>query len=331
MYAKTEIYYMMRDKVIPSLINSEKIIKFEDIKEVLEKSSYWKNESLKYKKNKSSNFNHIKLTNKNKNKKQSVKMKKSTNNIFTSLNHKIYEIKDLNKKNFNDLLQINKDSNKSRNYKNNNLFNSQNDQPILTYNFQKTSINFRNPILKSFSNKLNKYTETSNSNIYPIKTERIHYKKNAFVENKKNLSERNKKFLFFKNFKNNDLRNIKNDYDYKIVYYFHKNKIKKYKLGNKIIKKDEENNHLILRGLALNDEIKDCYSKCQLINVDLDDNKNSKNILKTISNSEECINRKKGNNHKKYFIKNRNDFKFNISYSLKDLLNFKCPINIKKN
>ena len=67
-----------------------------------------------------------------------------------------------------------------------------------------------------------------------------------------------------------------------------------------------------------------------MINVDLDDNKNSKNILKTISNSEECINRKKGNNHKKYFIKNRNDFKFNISYSLKDLLNFKCPINIKK-
>ena len=60
MYAKTEIYYMMRDKVIPSLINSEKIIKFEDIKEVLEKSSYWK-------KNNFSIINNSLSNNKNKN------------------------------------------------------------------------------------------------------------------------------------------------------------------------------------------------------------------------------------------------------------------------
>ena len=31
MYAKTEIYYMMRDKVIPCLLNSERTIKYEDI------------------------------------------------------------------------------------------------------------------------------------------------------------------------------------------------------------------------------------------------------------------------------------------------------------
>ena len=320
MYAKTEIYYMMRDKVIPSLINSEKIIKFEDIKEVLEKSSYWKKNNFK-------NINNTLSNNKSKyiifrNKTLSNKKIKFTKNKMTKSNT---ERKNLIKTNlFKDLLQINYHNNKTRNYNLKISHKLENSEPepvktFKTFNSQRTQVNFCNPILKSFSNKMNKL-QNKNS---PFKTERAKSKNNIFLKD----SFKYKNYLEFKNYKN-ILKKIKNDYEYKTFYYFKKSKIEKHKNDNNIIKKDEENNHLILRGLALNDEQKKLYSKCQLINVDMEDYKKKYIYIKPIINNE-----KNTNNNKIRLNKNRkflvNDYlRLNIGYSLKGLVDFKNPFNI---
>ena len=191
MYAKTEIYYMMRDKVIPSLINSEKIIKFEDIKEVLEKSSYWK-------KNNFAIINNSLSNNKNKNiiyrnKTQSNKRVKFSEKKLTKSNTEWKNLKNTRTSFFKDLFTINYHNYKTRNYNIKISHKSENRVPAKTFNTNKTEVNFCNPILKSFSNKMyklhNKYS--------PFKTEREKNKNNIFHKD----SIKYKNYLEFKNYK----------------------------------------------------------------------------------------------------------------------------------
>ena len=87
MNEKTEVFYMMRDKVIPALLNSEKTIKFDDIKEVLDKTSFWKKDRIN---------NSIKLSKncspKKSNKKSNSNNKKKTIFLFLYINLKIIMI-----------------------------------------------------------------------------------------------------------------------------------------------------------------------------------------------------------------------------------------------
>ena len=317
MYAKTEIYYMMRDKVIPSLINSEKIIKFEDIKEVLEKSSYWKKNSFKIINNTLSNSkNNIIIY---RNRTLSNKKINFTKNKMTKSNT---ERENLIKKTlFKDLLHINYHNKKTRNYnlKISHKLENNEPEPVKTFKSQSTEVNFCNPILKSFSNKMHKLQKNNS----PFKTERAKSKNNIFLKD----SIKHKNCLEFKNYKN-ILKKLKNEYEYKTFYYFKKNKIEKHKNDNNIIKKDEENNHLVLRGLALNDEQKKVYSKCQLINVDMEDYKKKFIYIKPILNAKNNTNNNKikFNKNRKFYV---NDYlRLNIGYSLKGLVDFKNPFNI---
>ena len=116
-------------------------------------------------------------------------------------------------------------------------------------------------------------------------------------------------------------------YEYKDFYYFKSKRIKKYRLGDPFLKNEEINNHLILRGLSMNDEIKNCYSKCQLLGNEI--NEDSK--LKKNPSKEKIINKKKINKNIKHLIKNKNKDDNNIIYSLKGLLDSKYPINIRAN
>ena len=305
MFNKTEIF-MMREKIIPALLNSEKKIKFEDIKEIFEKTSYWKNINYKYGKSFSTN---IKL------KKASIKDRPKLLNIKT---------KYINNPNFNDLININNHKNKSRNEKQNNLFNTENNESFKYFNPSKTSIHFCNPILKYYSQKINILKENSNNKKnknFILKTEvnRNIKESKSFKNNillKEKLSLKNNRIF---------LKKFNTDYEYKYFYYFKKNRINKYKSRNKI-QIDEINNRLILRGLSMNDGIKNCYSKCQLINLEINENKNNLKKIPKITNNK----KKKINKNIKHFIRNGNK-DINIIYSLNGLLDYKYPINIRGN
>ena len=130
MYAKTEIYYLMKDKVIPCLLNSERNIKLEDIKEVFEKSSYWKNRNFKYMKNK--NYS-------SKNKKNKITLKNKPDQFSPNKNINII-----------DILKINNNLKNSRNHPENSLFKL--GENIFCYDFssQRSSVTFCNPLLINF-------------------------------------------------------------------------------------------------------------------------------------------------------------------------------------
>ena len=319
MYAKTEISYIMRDKIIPCLLNSERTIKFEDIKEVLEKTSFWKNRDLSNVKNsKSSSIKSKTLLNKmkNKNKIQYIKSKKTI--LSTDRDNMSRESL------LSDILKINTHPNKSRNYKRGNIDKTQSNEPCKTISTQKTEINFCNPILRSFSNQIYKLTDTLKDKNIPFKINKSKFEKIQMKD--KNIKYKNTN-IFFRN--KNNLKTLKSDYDYKIFYYLKKNEIKKYNREKDKIQIDEINNHLILRGLAINDEQKKIYTKCQFTNLAMDENKKSLNNLKEFSNIKNINNKDKIKKYTKYSL--NNNYKFNISYSLKSLLKSECPINIKLN
>ena len=302
MYNKTEIF-MMREKIIPALLNSEKKIKFEDIKEIFEKTSYWKHINYKYGKN----YSNIKF------KKASVKDKPKLLNIKTN---------DINKPNFNDLININNHKNKSRNEKQNNLFYNENNETFKYFNPSKTSIHFCNPILKYYSQKINTLANNKNNRNFILKTEvdknikeSRSFKNNILLKEK--LSLKNNRIF---------LKKFNTDYEYKYFYCFKKNRINKYKSRNKI-QIDEINNRLILRGLSMNDEIKNCYSKCQLINLEINENKNNLKKIPKITN----IKKKKINKNIKHFIRRNGNKDNDVIYSLNGLLDYKYPINIRGN
>lgn len=324
MYAKTEIYYMMRDKVIPCLLNSERTIKYEDIKEVLEKSSYWKGKGLFNSNVKNGPISlKNKILNQNKTKKKhQFHSVKSRNTILSTDKEDLSRISLLT-----EILKINSHSNKSHNQKSRNTYKTLSNEPIKTFSTRKTEINFNNPILKSFSNKMYKLNESfPNKKIIPFKINKSKFENNILNKDKNN-NIRFKNNFFFRNH-NNTLKNLSTDYDYKIFYYL-KNEERQFNVGNKKIQRDEKNNHLILRGLAINDEQKYIFTKCQLFNVEMEENKkNLKNIKEIISKS---TNIKKGkkikiNKNRKYNF--HHNYKFNLEYSLKSLLNNECPIHI---
>lgn len=316
MYAKTEISYIMRDKIIPCLLNSERTIKFEDIKEVLEKTSFWKNRCFSNSKNsKSSSIKSIlnKMKNKNKNRFNPVKSKQtilSTDRDNMSRGSLLSEI-----------LKLNTPPNKSRNYKRSIIDKIQSNEPCKTISTQKTEINFCNPILRSFSNQIYKLTDTLKDKNHPFKINKSKFEKIPMKDKNKKYKNTN---IFFRNKIN--LKTLKSDYDYKIFYYLKKSDIKKFNRENDKIHIDELNNHLIFRGLAINDEQKKIYSKCQFTNIAMDENKKSLNNLKEFLNSKNINNKDKIKKNTKYF--KNNNYKFNISYSLKSLLKSQCPINI---
>jgi hypothetical protein len=318
MYAKTEIFYLMKDKVIPSLLNSEKNIKLEDIKEVFEKSSYWKNRNFKYMKNK--NYS-------SKNKKNKITLKNKPDQFSPNKNINII-----------DILKINNFPKNSRNHHDNSLF-KLGSKYFYNISSQRASVTFCNPLLQTFSNQIYKLTQPTNDNSSHMKTERnIINTKN--IKNKKNkatsVNKNNNKKIYLIHHNNNFLKNKTPNFEYKTFYYFEKNKIKKLKFGDTQMKNDEEYNHLLLRGLALNNNQKKIYAKCHFINL-LNDNENKKKIdkkkdkvLKTKEFNEFNDVNKKINNHK-IITPNDLNLDINVYYSLKGLLNFKYPINININ
>lgn len=313
MFGKTEISYMMRDKVIPSLLNSETKIKYEDIKYILEKSSYWRN---KYHENALNHKNKKLLTNDNNSNKNFNT--EGTKNTVLSTDRESFSRISL----FTDIFKIKNNQNKSRNYKINNLYNNkniQNDKEVQIFSPQKKKINFCNPLLKPFSNKIYKLTETS-FNKTPSFRKQKSGNKNIAIK-KRNLSAKHKNKYLSINYKKG-LKNLNTEYEYKNFIFFKNNKIEKSKLENQIIKKDEENNHLILRGLSMNDEQKYIFLRCQLINIDMEGYKKNKN------NSKTSINRKNIKKNHNHIIKKRNNSNYKINYSLKRLLNLKGAINI---
>jgi len=319
MYGKTEIYYMMRDKVIPSLLNSERNIKLEDIKEVFEKSSYWKSRNFNYSKNNYSSKNKHKLS-------LTYHHKKSKYKFFSSSKNKPTQINANNdNNNLADILQINSNSINSRNYLDHNLYQIEHNKYYLNFYPQNTYVAFRNPLLKSFSNHIYKLTQAQNNNTSQLKTERT-IKINKPSKIRKAISAKNKKKLFLINYRNNTLKNKGDNFEYKTFHYFQKTKIKRLKLGDLSHKKDEINNHLVLRGLAMNNNQKKIYANCQFLNLDKENNKNNINNLENFFSPKDYIKRKK---FKKY--KKQNNLNINISYSLKGLLDFKYPININNN
>ena len=162
MYAKTEVFYMMRDKVIPALLNSEKTIKFDDIKEILDKTSFWKKDKAN---------NYSKLSN-NYSPKKSNKKSKSNSNKKQKKEYipiPLYKLEDSNdNKTFANIFKRKNLSKKSRNYNFNNLFKTFSDKQVQT----SGPVNiFSNPILKSISNNKDfKTTDNSNSYTSSIKT-----------------------------------------------------------------------------------------------------------------------------------------------------------------
>ena len=318
MYAKTEISYIMRDKIIPCLLNSERTIKFEDIKEVLEKTSFWKNRGFSNAKNsKSSSIKNRTFLNKMKNKNKirfnPVKSKLtilSTDRDNMSRGSLLSEI-----------LKLNSTPNKSRNYKRSIIDKIQSNEPCKTISTQKTEINFCNPILRSFSNQIYKLTDTLKDKNIPFKINKSKFEKIPMKDKNKKYKNTN---IFFRN--KNNLKTLKSDYDYKIFYYLKRSEIKKFNREKDKIQIDELNNHLILRGLAINDEQKKIYTKCQFTNIAMDENKKSLNNLKEFLNCKNINNKDKIKKNMKYF--QHNNYKFNISYSLKSLLKSECPINI---
>ena len=319
MYGKTEIYYMMRDKVIPSLLNSERNIKLEDIKEVFEKSSYWKSRNFNYSKNNYSSKNRHKLSLTYHHKKPKYKFFSSSKNKPTQINT------NNDNNNLADILQINSNSINSRNYLGHNLYQIEHNKHYLNFYPQKTYVTFCNPLLQSFSNHIYKLTQAENNNTSQLKTERT-IKINKPSKKRKTISAKNKKKLFLINYSNNALKNKGSNFEYKTFHYFVKSKINRLKLGDSSLKKDEINNHLVLRGLALNNNQKNIYAKCQFLNLDKENNKNNNNNLENILTTKDYIKRKKFNKNKK-----PSNLDINISYSLKGLLDFRHPININNN
>lgn len=314
MYGKSEIFYLIRDKVIPSLLNSEKTIKFEDIKEIFEKTSYWKIKNYKF-------GNEKKYIPNIKNKKMSIKTL-----IYEKYKPRLVygKTKEKTKPYFNDLLKINNHKNKSRNINQKDLFYTEKNESPKSFKPSKTSIHFSNPILKYYSQKMYNTTETSNNKNSKLKTDKNRsikesnsIKNSILLKQKQALENNNRIFL----------KKLNSGYEYKDFYYFKNKRIKKYRLGDPFLKNEEINNHLILRGLSMNDEIKNCYSKCQLLGNEI--NEDSK--LKKNPSKEKIINKKKINKNIKHLIKNKNKDDNNIIYSLKGLLDSKYPINIRAN
>ena len=318
MYAKTEIYYLMKDKVIPSLLNSEKNIKLEDIKEVFEKSSYWKNRNFKYMKNKNYSSHH---------QKNKITLKNKSNQISPNKNINII-----------DILKINNNPKNSRNHHDNSLF-KLGQKYFYNFSSQRASVTFCNPLLQTFSNHIYKLTQPTNDNSSHMKTER-NIMNNKNIKNKKNkatsVNKNHNKKIYLKH--HNSLKNKTPNFEYKTFYYFEKSKIKRLKFGDTQMKNDEEYNHLLLRGLALTNNQKNIYEKCHFVNL-LNENENEnkritdKNIdkvLKTKESNESNDVHKKINNHK-IITSNDLNLDLNVYYSLKGLLNFKYPVNININ
>lgn len=298
MYAKTEVFYMMRDKVMPALLNSEKTIKFEEIKEVLDKTSFWK-------KDKVNNNNKLLKYYSPKN-----NIKKSKNDTIEYIPIPLYKLEDSNDyRNFSNIIKRKNHSKKSRNYNLNNLLKTFSDKQVQTSDPGNI---FSNPILKSISNRKDH------------KANKNDLRNNIFLQYKNNN----------RNFKsrNNALSNIKNkmtDYDYKTFYTFKKSKNNGTKIGNNIINKNEDNDHLILRGLAMNKDQKYYYLKCKWTNF------NSKNREKSMNNikndKDKLLEKKQINNNSNYNNKKLklkpNNLDFNLAYSLKGLLRYNYPIS----
>ena len=289
MYAKTEIYYLMKDKVIPSLLNSEKKIKLEDIKEVFEKSSYWKKRNFKNMKNKYYSPN-------NKNNKFPLKKKQDKKSPNKNIN-------------IIDILKINNNPKNSRNHPDNSLFRLGDNKYCYNYSSLRTSVTFCNPLLKSLSNHFYKLTQTTSDNSSPMRTER-YIMNNKSIKNRINKAtsvSKSKNNIFLLNYNNNLLKNKKPNYEYKTFYYLDKNKMKRLKFGDLRTKKEEENNHLILRGLAMNKKQKEIYSKCRFLNlINGNDNKiNSNNNIEKTIKTKENINTNTNTSRKKNYKKIR--------------------------
>ena len=259
MYAKTEIFHMMKDKVIPTLLNSEKRIQIEDIKEVLEKSSYWKGKDIN-----------------NKSKDKYIK------NFF--------DIKFSKKKKLKSFV-VSKTKKEIRPH-----------CPL---------ISFCNPLLNKISKGINSLPEIKKENNFSLKIQKIKPKmsKCYYFKNRRENSENNNSYL--------------RDFEYKTIYCYNRKRIKKIKMGDSQIKKDEEKNRLILRGIGMNEEQKKCYVKCQLYNIYT--SKMGKNKLNKNKSNKETF---QGLTKKPKIKLQKKKINFNIAYSLKDLLNWKSPVII---
>ena len=146
MYAKTEVFYMVRDKVIPALLNSEKTIKFDDIKEVLDKTSFWKKDKIN---------NNSKLSNNCSPKQSKKKPKSNKKQNIEYIPIPLYKLEDsYDIKNFSNIIKR-KNHSKSRNYNLNNLLKTFSDKKVQTTDSGNI---FSNPILKSIS-KNKDYTQ----------------------------------------------------------------------------------------------------------------------------------------------------------------------------
>ena len=195
MYGKSEIFYLIRDKVIPSLLNSEKTIKFEDIKEIFEKTSYWKIKNYKF-------GNEKKYIPNIKNKKMSIKTL-----IYEKYKPRLVygKTKEKTKPYFNDLLKINNHKNKSRNINQKDLFYTEKNESPKSFKPSKTSIHFSNPILKYYSQKMYNTTETSNNKNSKLKTDKNRsikesnsIKNSILLKQKQTLENNNRIFLIKK-------------------------------------------------------------------------------------------------------------------------------------
>ena len=309
MYTKTEVFYMMRDKVIPALLNSEKLLKFDDIKEVLDKTSFWKKDKIN---------NNSKLSNNCSPKQSKKKPKSNKKQNIEYIPIPLYKLEDsYDIKNFSNIIKR-KNHSKSRNYNLNNLYKAFSDKQVQTTDPGNI---FSNPILKSIS-KNKDYKSIDNSNCYTstIKKSKNDFKNNIFLHYKNNNR-------YFKS-RNNALSSIKNrmnNYDYKTFYTFKKIKNNVIKLGNNVVKKNEENDHMILRGLAMNKDQKYYYLKCKWTDF------NNKNKQKSQSNikmdKDKHIEKKQINNNSIFNSKFKpNNLDFNLAYSLKGLLRYNYPI-----
>jgi putative methionine-R-sulfoxide reductase with GAF domain len=300
MYAKTEVFYMMRDKVIPALLNSEKTIKFDDIKEVLDKTSFWKKDTIN---------NNSKLS-KYCSPKNSKKFNSNKKQKIEYIPIPLYKLEDSNdSKNFSNIIKRKNLSKKSRNYNLNNLLKTFSDKQVQTTDPGNI---FSNPILKSISkNKDNKTIDNSNFYTSSIKTSKYNLKNNIFLHYKNNnryIKSRNNALSSFKNRMNN--------YDYKTFYTFKKNKNNVIKLGNNVVKKDEENDHMILRGLAMNKEQKYYYLKCKL--TDFNNKNKQESMINIKKDKDKHIEKKQLNNNSIFNNKLKsNNLDFNLAYSLK--------------
>ena len=193
MNEKTEVFYMMRDKVIPALLNSEKTIKFDNIKEVLDKTSFWEKDKINNSIKLLKNYSPKKNKKSNSNKKQDIEY----------IPIPLYKFEDSNdSKNFSNIIKRINHSKKSRNYNLNNLLKTFSDKKVQTTDSGNI---FSNPILKSISkNKDYKLTDNSNCYTSSIKASKIDLKNNIFLHYKNNnkyFKSRNNALIFlFNNF-----------------------------------------------------------------------------------------------------------------------------------